>query len=264
MQSSRGPASRILLPAVPSRSGDAGCGRVGDGALGIFEPSIQRPQSSRSPRRRDFAFQPAGVRQAFAVSPDGSRLAFTAMGEDGQYRLWIRDLVSLEPREVPAARGAHTVFWSPGGDALYFGVNRSLRRVTPEPGSSTQIITDLSQACSASWHMDHARPHSPFVPSADRSGSRSRRSSDARSGCLPLAAGFAGRQALLYLVYDQRIERFRLRAGRFGDPKDGKDLLETDSRVIWVASADTPGASYLLYVRAGACWHSRSMWLRCG
>jgi DNA-binding winged helix-turn-helix (wHTH) protein len=89
-----------------------------------------------------FAFQPAGVRQAFAISPDGSRLAFTATGNDGQFRLWIRDLASLEAREVPAARGAHTVFWSPGSEALYFGVDRSLRRVTAD-GGSYQIISDL-------------------------------------------------------------------------------------------------------------------------
>jgi DNA-binding winged helix-turn-helix (wHTH) protein len=95
------------------------------------------------PAPEGFAFHPAGPRQAFAISPDGSRLAFTAMADDGQFRLWIRDLASLEPREVPAARGAFTVFWSPGGDALYFSVDRSLRRVTADAGSSYQIISDL-------------------------------------------------------------------------------------------------------------------------
>jgi hypothetical protein len=56
----------------------------------------------------------------------------------------------------------------------------------------------------------------------------------------------------LYLVYDSQISRFRLRIGPFGDPRAGQNLLETDSRVIWVPSTETPGASYLLYVRAGS------------
>jgi Tol biopolymer transport system component len=57
---------------------------------------------------------------------------------------------------------------------------------------------------------------------------------------------------LLYLAYDTRIERFRLRAGRFGKPQAAKDILETDSRVTWVASTQTPGTSYLFYVRGGS------------
>ena len=199
-----------------------------------------------------FAFQPAGVRQAFAISPDGSRLAFTAMGEDGQYRLWIRDLMSLEPREVRAARGAHTTFWSPNGDALYFGVDRSLRRVTGEPGSSAQILTDLSRRVPpvGAWITPDRillsyRQMTVLVPAA---GGRATPVKDAYLWPQALPDG----KHLLYLAYDKRIERFRLRAGIFGDPQGARDLLETDSRVIWVASTENPGASYLLYVRAGS------------
>jgi eukaryotic-like serine/threonine-protein kinase len=57
---------------------------------------------------------------------------------------------------------------------------------------------------------------------------------------------------LLYLAYDKRIERFRLRVGRFGEPQGAKEILETDSRVSWVASTETPGSGYLIYVRAGS------------
>ena len=199
-----------------------------------------------------FAFQPAGVRQAFAISPDGSRLAFTAMGEDGQHRLWIRDLMSLEPREVRGARGAHTIFWSPSGDALYFGVDRSLRRVTGEPGSSSQILTDLPKRVPplGTWIgpdriLLSYRQLTVLVPAA---GGRATPVKEAYLWPQALPDG----KHLLYLAYDKRIERFRLRVGRFGDPQGGRDLLETDSRVIWVASTETPGASYLLYVRAGS------------
>ena len=149
------------------------------------------------------------------------------MGEDGQYRLWIRDLMSLEPREVPAARGAHTMFWSPGGDALYFGVNRSLRRVTPEPGSSAQILTDLPSVFRllGAWITPDRillsyRQLTVLVPAA---GGRATPVKDAYLWPQALPDG----KHLLYLAYDKRIERFRLRAGRFGDPQDGKDLLET-------------------------------------
>ena len=204
------------------------------------------------PAPEGFAFQPAGVRQGFAISPDGSRLAFTAMADDGQYHLWVRDLESLEPREVPAARGAHTVFWSPGGDALYFGIDRSLRRVTLDAGSSYQIIADLPRRVPplGTWIAPDRillsyRQLTVVVPAA---GGRAATVKDAYLWPQALPDG----QHLLYLAYDSRIERFRLRVGRFGEPQGAKDILETDSRVSWVASTDTPGSGYLIYVRAGS------------
>lgn len=218
------------------------------------EPLPSRPSRAKFiiPAPEGFAFQPAGVRQAFAISPDGSRLAFTAMGDDGQYRLWIRDLASLEPREVTAARGAYTVFWSPGGDALYFSVDRSLRRVAAEAGSSYQIITDLPRRVPplGTWIAPDRillsyRQLTVVVPAA---GGRASVVDDAYLWPQALPGG----KQLLYLAYDKRIERFRLRAGRFGEPKGAKEILETDSRVSWVASTETPGSGYLIYVRAGS------------
>jgi hypothetical protein len=64
--------------------------------------------------------------------------------------------------------------------------------------------------------------------------------------------GLPDRKNLFYLIYDPQLARFRLRVGPYGKPEAAKDLLETDSRVVWVASAEIRGASYLLYVRAGS------------
>jgi len=215
-------------------------------------PVFHSPTMFTIPAPEGFAFQPSGPRQAFAISPEGSRLAFTAMADDGQFRLWIRDLASLEPREVPAARGAFTVFWSPGGDALYFGVDRSLRRISADAGSSYQIISDLPRRVPplGTWIAPDRilfsyRQLTAVVPAA---GGRATTLEDTYLWPQALPDG----QHLLYLYYDKRIERFRLRVGRFGEPKAAKEILETDSRVTWVASTEKPGSGYLLYVRAGS------------
>jgi len=215
-------------------------------------PVLPSPAKFTIPAPEGFAFQPAGPRQAFAISPDGSHLAFTAMADDGQFRLWVRDLASLEPREVPAARGAFTVFWSPAGDALYFSVGRSLRRVSAEAGSSYQIISDLPRGVPplGTWIAPDRillsyRQLTVVVPAT---GGRATTLEDTYLWPQVLPDG----QHLLYLAYDKRIERFRLRVGRFGEPKAAKEILETDSRVTWVASTEKPGSSYLLYVRAGS------------
>ena len=130
--------------------------------------------------------------------------------------------MSLEPREVPAARGAYTVFWSPSGDALYFGVDRSLRRVTGDGGSSSQNISDLPRRVPplGTWITPDRillsyRQLTVVVPGGRRPGDAYRMRIFGRRH-------FPDGKHLLYLVYDKRIERFRLRAGRFGDPKGGK------------------------------------------
>ncbi len=65
------------------------------------------------------AFEGAASRQSFALSTDGSRLAFTAMDSSGEFSVFLRDFNSLEPRLVPDSEGAHTVFWPPDSQSLY-------------------------------------------------------------------------------------------------------------------------------------------------
>ena len=52
-----------------------------------------------------YLLQPSAVRQGFALSPDGSRLAFTAMNAQGRFTLWVQELAQLDPRPLPGAEG---------------------------------------------------------------------------------------------------------------------------------------------------------------
>src|SRR5271154_5907956 len=63
----------------------------------IYSPSPVLQFTLASPLGTIFA--PPISRQAFAISPDGRRLAFTANGSDGA-RIWIRDLASLTMQPV--------------------------------------------------------------------------------------------------------------------------------------------------------------------
>src|SRR4029077_8750794 len=150
-----------------------------------------------------------------------------------------------------AARGAQALFWSPAGDALYFSVDRSLRRIT-DPGSSYQLISDLPRRVPpvGAWIGPDQilLSYRQLTAVAPAGGGRATELRDSYLWPQVLPDG----KGLLYLAYDKRIERFRLRAGRVGEPRAAKDILETDSRVTWVASTQTPGTSYLLYVRGGS------------
>ena len=86
-----------------------------------------------------FALEGAASRQAFALSPDGTRLAFTAMDTSGAMSVFLRSFDSLEPRRVPGIEDAFAVFWPPDGRSLYVTAQDKLWR---SEGESHMLLTD--------------------------------------------------------------------------------------------------------------------------
>jgi hypothetical protein len=74
-------------------------------------------------------------RSFFALSPDGSQLAFVAGPE--QSRVWIRAVSDFDARVVPGTDGALSVFWSPDARSLAFFADGKLKRV--DLGSGTVV-----------------------------------------------------------------------------------------------------------------------------
>jgi hypothetical protein len=56
--------------------------------------------------------QGAGNRQSFALSPDGTKLAFTAMDTSGEFRVFLRDLQEMQPDGSGQRCGEHRVLAS--------------------------------------------------------------------------------------------------------------------------------------------------------
>jgi eukaryotic-like serine/threonine-protein kinase len=83
-------------------------------------------------------YTPLISRQAFAISPDGKRLAFTATGEHGTH-IWIRELASSEPRLVPGTEDAWSIFWSPDSRSIFFGVRTTVKQVNLDTGSGRNV-----------------------------------------------------------------------------------------------------------------------------
>src|SRR4029453_3643971 len=80
-------------------------------SLLYFRRGQQPVQAVRSsllpPSNRSF------LRGSFSVSPDGTRLAFVAVGPDGSNRLWVRTLSGSGAQQLNGTEGAALPFWAP-------------------------------------------------------------------------------------------------------------------------------------------------------
>ena len=64
------------------------------------------------------------------VSPDGTRLAFTARDASGTIQIWVRPLDTLTPRLLQGTEGASYPFWSPDSRSIAFIAQEALREST--------------------------------------------------------------------------------------------------------------------------------------
>ena len=197
----------------------------------------------------EFALEGAASRQSFALSPDGTHLAFTAMDSSGEFSVFLRDLNSLEPRLVSGSQGAHTLFWPPDGRSLYLTAKGMLWRV-PLQGDARVLLGDTpSFMFSGLWLNPRQMLLDSFQASylISPSGGTLERLKQTYLWPQMLPGG----QYALYVRWDARAGRHRAHVLRLDDFSTTTDLIETDSRVAYSPSMATPGTGYLLYVLGG-------------
>jgi Tol biopolymer transport system component len=88
------------------------------------------------------------VTTELAVSPDGKQIAF-AVVHGGRRSIMIRELASLNYRELAGTDGAVSPFWSPDGNWLGFFSEGKMKKM-PAAGGPAQVICD-ARGSAASW-----------------------------------------------------------------------------------------------------------------
>lgn len=243
---------RQTLPWLPFVAGVALAVVVGGGYWLARRPTepVAAPKLTRFAvlPPAGFALEGAASRQSFALSPDGARLAFTAMDSSGAFSVFLRDFNSLESRLVPGSEGAHTVFWPPDGRSLYLTVKGKLWRTPLEDDAHVFLANSPPFLFSGAWLSPKRMLLDSFRASYFVSPS---------GGSLePLKDIYLWPQMLpdgehvLHVRWDARAGRYQARVVRLRDFTT-KDLIETESRVLYTGSTVTPGNGYLLYIRGG-------------
>jgi Tol biopolymer transport system component len=101
------------------------------------------------PPGRAFWFSAEGT--TFAVSPDGTRLAFVAH-EGRQTQIWIRSLAAIDAKAVPGTEDASSVFWSPDGQSIGFFAPGVLKRLDLGTGLAAKVCdVRLGAVLTGTW-----------------------------------------------------------------------------------------------------------------
>jgi serine/threonine-protein kinase len=124
--------------------------------LAMAVPGLRR---AAPPLRADIALGAPGtlaiqVGNSLALSPDGSTLAFVALGSDGGARLFVRRLEALEAVELEGTIGAHAPFFSPDGRWLGFYADGRVKKTLVAGGGSPIALAEAADFLGASWGVD--------------------------------------------------------------------------------------------------------------
>lgn len=89
---------------------------------------------------------------SFALSPDGSRLVFSATG-DGPSRLWVRAMDAPNAQPLAGTEDGSYPFWAPDGRSIGFFANDKLKRVDLA-GGAPRVLANTNFGRGGTWSAD--------------------------------------------------------------------------------------------------------------
>jgi Tol biopolymer transport system component len=106
-------------------------GRVPTPMPGLVELQLLPPANG--------AFSHSFDTVTFALSPDGTRLAFIATDAGGERCVWMRSMTSIAAKSIAGTESADSVFWSPDGRSIAFFASGTLKRLDLASGAAVPI-----------------------------------------------------------------------------------------------------------------------------
>jgi serine/threonine-protein kinase len=176
--------------------------------------------------------------ESVALSPDGSRIAYTSAG-----RLQLRRMTDVAGVEIDQTQGAHDPFWSPDGQWVAFFKGVSVWKVHAS-GGEPQLIAPARRPSTGSWGIDgtllYSIEHGTSIVSVPAGGGTARVVRSQRAGTRtalwwPVHVGDGVH--FVYSAVSARTGRRMLFLARLADGPDAddRDLLENDSNPLVVA-----------------------------
>ena len=96
------------------------------------------------------------------ISPDGTRLAFTARDDKGKVLLYVRALAATGPQALAGTDDAIYPFWSPDSRDIGFFAEGKVKRVSAN-GGPAQTLCDALSGRGGAWNKDGVILFTPSV-----------------------------------------------------------------------------------------------------
>ncbi|MCI0417362.1 hypothetical protein L0222_31745, partial [bacterium] len=123
---------------------------------------------------------------SIALSPDGSRMAFTAADKNGVASLWVRPLNSLSAQALPGTEDAEYPFWSPDGRSIGFFAKEKLKRIEIAGGPPVLVADASADPRGGTWNRSGDILFAPSFQSQIRRvparGGKATQATDFRTG----------------------------------------------------------------------------------
>ena len=103
-----------------------------------------------------FELDPRQDSRALAISPDGSRIVYGALGGGAGSRLFLRPLDQFDATPLPGTENAINPFFSPDGQWVAFFADGKLLKVSVEGGAPIEITDAPFGSFGADWADDES------------------------------------------------------------------------------------------------------------
>jgi Tol biopolymer transport system component/DNA-binding winged helix-turn-helix (wHTH) protein len=199
-----------------------------------------------------------------AVSPDGERLAFSAVDPGGKTRIWVRSLDSLTISPLAGSDGGTGPFWSPDSHSIAFFADRKLKKADLRGGPPQTLCDSGDLRPFGTWGRDGVILFGNIVGISFTAGGGTLLRVAATGGEVTPATildvsrqevrhGYPqflpGGRHFIYLVQSARPENTGIYAGSL-DSKETKRLVSTQTNAAYAGSSS--GSGYLLFTRDDA------------
>lgn len=123
--------------------------------VGAYRTSILPPPETQI---ADFGATPSPARR-LAISPDGRRVAFSAIDRDKRIRLWIRPIDALAAQPLEGTDGATFPFWSPDSRFVAFFADGErpvkLKKIDLAGGPPVTLCEVPGVGAGGTWNRDN-------------------------------------------------------------------------------------------------------------
>jgi serine/threonine protein kinase len=98
----------------------------------------------------------------FALSPDGKRLAFVGIGEDGRNSLWVRALNASLAQQFTGTDGASFPFWGPDNRRIGFFAENHLKTLDTSSGA-VNVLCEAQTGRGGTWNRRGTIVFAPYI-----------------------------------------------------------------------------------------------------